>query len=40
MPITVSELFKRVDLEIDGVVRWGTLPEEQSPGVYVVAISG
>lgn len=40
MPVKVSELFKSVDLEIDGVVRWGTLPDEQRPGVYVVAFSG
>ena len=40
MPITVTELFKRVDLEIDGVVRWGNLPDEHRPGVYVVALSG
>ena len=40
MPVKVSELFKSVGLEIEGVVKWGTLPDEQRSGVYVVAISG
>ena len=39
MPITVSELVKSAELKIDGIVPWGSLPDEERPGLYVVALS-
>jgi hypothetical protein len=37
--LTVSELFKHIALLLWGPVRWGAPIPEESPGVYVIALS-
>lgn len=39
MPLTVSELFLADDLELSGTVPWGSAPDLDAPGIYVVSTS-
>src|SRR5271169_3873098 len=39
MSTTIREVFAGVNLRRQGVVQWGTVPQENASGVYVVSLA-
>jgi hypothetical protein len=39
MPTTIAEALAAVGLRRKGVVKWGTKPQESSPGVYIISLT-
>jgi len=39
MPTTIGQAFAAAGLTPEGIVKWGTKPNQYSPGVYIVCLT-